>query len=79
MQAFTQQCIDVNDVSKHNNLDVEKVIDALNNSHVSYGTNGDTLISKQTFESILKNADIIKDNLDYGDYKGDEFMISLGC
>jgi hypothetical protein len=79
MRVYSHQYLDVNDVSKHNNLDVEKVIDALNNSDVSYGTNGDTLISKQTFENILKNADIIKDNLDYAEYKGDEIMISLGC
>lgn len=79
MHAYTHQYLNWVDVINHNNLDREKVNDALLNSDVSYGTNGDTLITKETFENILYNAGIIKGDLDYDGFEGDEFMISLGC
>lgn len=78
MKGYIHNYLDIREVAKHNNLDVEKVMDAVSNSDVSFGTNGDTLISKETLRNILWHEDIIEGDLDYGVFTEDYWLISLG-
>jgi hypothetical protein len=69
MHTFNISCVTLPDVCEHNKLDIEYVREKLNNSHISYGTNDDTLITKQTLEKILEVSIVIPENT----------LISLGC
>jgi hypothetical protein len=71
MTPFTYTCVTLSDVCSINNLDYETVMDRLNASDVSFGTNDDTLITRQTLESILDAR------IQFGDLS-DDVMISLG-
>lgn len=71
MTPFTYICVALADVCSANNLDYETVMDVLNASDVSFGTNDDTLITRQTLESILDSR------IQFGDLS-DDVMISLG-
>jgi hypothetical protein len=71
MTPFTYTCVTLSDVCSINNLDYETVMDRLNASDVSFGTNDDTLITRQTLESILDAR------VQFGDLS-DDVMISLG-
>ncbi len=71
MTPFTYTCVTLADVCSTNNLDYETVMDRLNASDVSFGTNDDTLITRQTLESILDAR------VQFGDLS-DDVMISLG-
>ena len=71
MTPFTYTCVTLSDICSINNLDYENVMDRLNASDVSFGTNDDTLITRQTLESILDSR------IQFGDLS-DDVMISLG-
>ena len=71
MTPFTYTCVTLDDVCSINNLDYETVMDRLNASDVSFGTNDDTLITRKTLESILDS------HVDFGGLS-DDVMISLG-
>jgi hypothetical protein len=71
MTPFTYTCVTLADVCEINNLDYETVMDRLNNSDVSFGTNDDTLITRQTLESVLDLR------INFSDLS-DDVMISLG-
>lgn len=71
MTPFTYTCVTLADVCGINNLDYETVMDRLNNSDVSFGTNDDTLITRQTLESVLDLR------INFSDLS-DDVMISLG-
>jgi len=71
MTPFTYTCVTLSDICSINNLDYENVMDRLNASDVSFGTNDDTLITRQTLESILDAR------IQFGDLS-DDVMISLG-
>lgn len=81
MKTFKHTCLTLEDVCAHNNLDYEKVIRAIEHSDVSFGNNDDTLITTNTFESILVDHDlyIVNINYDKHDEDGNDIMISLGC
>jgi len=80
MRSFTYTCLSVVDVCKYNNLDLNIVMGAICDSDISFGTNYDTLISINQLESILEDAGINIDRLDYNNHNIDDdiILISLG-
>ena len=79
MKSFTYTCLDISEVCEHNRLDLGNVMDAICNSDVSFGTNYDTLITSEDLDSILYDAEIVHDGLDYDEHDMDErILISLG-
>ena len=71
METFTYHCVDLMGVCEINQLDYSEVMDQINASDVSFGTNDDTLITRKTMENILGRA------IEFGELP-DNTMISLG-
>ena len=71
METFIYHCVDLMGVCEMNQLEYSDVVDRLNASDVSFGTNDDTLITRKTLENILGTT------LDFGDLP-ENTMISLG-
>lgn len=71
MESFNHECLALADVCEHNKLDYQYVMDALNNSDVSFGTNADTLITGEMLDAILEKG------LNYGQFDHN-ILISLG-
>jgi hypothetical protein len=71
METFTYHCVDLMGVCEINQLDYSEVMDQINASDISFGTNDDTLITRKTLESILSRA------IEFGELP-DNTMISLG-
>lgn len=67
----TLEYVNIEDVCVHNKLDVGEVYDAIIESDISYGTNGDTFLSGARLENILGKK------LDFGSLSKD-ILISLG-
>jgi len=65
MKSFSYECVTLSEFCKHNDLDYNAVIDAVNNSDISFGTNYDTLLAPAQLEAILEDADIITEGLSY--------------
>jgi hypothetical protein len=78
MKSFTYTCLDILEVCQYNDLEYDRVMDAISNSDISYGTNADTLISVNQLESILEDALIAIDGLDFDNHDEDDILISLG-
>lgn len=80
MRSYSYTYLMLKDVCKHNNLDYGMVIEAVCDSDISFGTNYDTLMTNQDLDTILYDAEIVDDGLDYDEhYNEDGFvLISLG-
>lgn len=79
MKTYTHTYVDIGDVCRYNNLDVGEVMEAVNHSDISFGTNFDTLISQEQLQSALDDyLDFDKQViLDFGKLD-DTIVISLG-
>jgi hypothetical protein len=77
MIVYSHNYVTIDDVCKHNQLDLGDVMEAISNSDVCFGTNEDTLISRGQLQSII---DDYMDNveLDWGRLN-DSVLISLGA
>jgi hypothetical protein len=79
MKSFTYKCVSIQDVCKHNCLDLGSVMDAISNSDISFGSNYDTLISTGQLENILDDAEMNIDRLDYDNHDDEDIvLISIG-
>ena len=79
MRSYSYTYLMLGEVCKHNELDYSIVMDAICASDVSFGTNYDTLITSEDLDSILYDAEIVHDGLDYDEHDMDErILISLG-
>lgn len=79
MKIFSYSVLHLRDVCKHNDLDYGVVMDAICNSDFSFGTNYDTLITSEDLNSVLYDAEIVHNALDYDKHDDDGFvLISLG-
>lgn len=72
MELQTCQYYTLADVCQRNRLDYDAVIDAIDNSDVSYGTNADTFITAAMLSRILGGAMLFLDG------QADDVLISLG-
>lgn len=79
MKTYAHTYVDIGDVCRYNNLDVGEVMEAVNHSDISFGTNFDTLISQDQLQSALDDYfDLDKQVvLDFGKLD-DTIVISLG-
>lgn len=79
MQTYAHTYVDIRDICKYNNLDFAQVMDAVNNSDISFGTNFDTLISQEQLQSALDDYLDFENQviLDFGKLD-DTIVISLG-
>jgi len=79
MISYSHQYLDIRAVCEHNGLDTERVMQAICNSDISFGTNYDTLISQKHLQDIIDdefdNVQLVQ--LDFGKYD-DSVVISLG-
>lgn len=55
MKIYAHTYVNILDVCQYNNLDFLETMDAISNSHISFGTNADTLISQNQFRSIMED------------------------
>jgi hypothetical protein len=80
MKSYTYRYLDLNELCEYNDLDYVVVMEAISNSDISFGTNYDTLISVHQLESILVDAEVHIEGLDYNnhDIDGEIILISLG-
>ena len=78
MHTFTYRYLLIEDVCEHNKLDYDTVMMAISESDISFGTNADTLMATSQLETILKDAHIAIDGLDYNNHDEDDILISLG-
>jgi len=80
MRSYSYTYLMLKDVCKHNDLDYDRVIQAVCDSDISFGTNYDTLMTNRDLDTILYDAEIVNDTLDYDEcYNDDGFvLISLG-
>lgn len=70
--TFMQKCITLRALCLYNGLDEEVVLGKISASHISFGTNADTLMTCFTLEQILDR------DIKWGDLDNSVF-ISLGC
>lgn len=76
MIVYSHNYVTLQDVCKHNELDYNEVIEYVNQSDISFGTNEDTLMCRSQLQSIIDdNIDNIE--LDWGRLD-DSVLISLG-
>ena len=78
MKSFSYTCLDIRDVCEYNDLELDAVMTAICDSDISFGTNADTLISISQLETILEDAQIAIDGLDYNNHDEDDILIRLG-
>lgn len=78
MIAHTYTYVLLEDVCEHNKLPYDTVMMAISESDISFGTNTDTLMTTSQLETILKDAHIAIDGLDYNNHDEDDILISLG-
>jgi hypothetical protein len=79
MQSYNHKYLDLHELCEYNDLDYLAVMDAISNSDVSFGTNYDTLISNTQLDTILEDAGIVLDGLDYNNHDDDGLvLIALG-
>ena len=78
MHTFTYRYLLIEDVCEHNKLDYDTVMMAISHSDISFGTNTDTLMTTSQLETILADAQIAIDGLDYNNHDEDDILISLG-
>ena len=78
MHTFTYRYLLIEDVCEHNKLDYDTVMIAISQSDISFGTNADTLMTTSQLETILADAQIAIDGLDYNNHDEDDILISLG-
>ena len=71
MRTFTIECVELEGVCELNKLDYHDVSDMISNSYISFGMNGDTLLTRAQLEHIIKQKLL---------WEGTEdTLISLGC
>ncbi len=76
MIVYSHKYVTLMDVCKHNDLDYSDVIEYVNHSDISFGTNEDTLMCRSQLQNIIDehmdNVELDWDGLD------DTVLISLG-
>ena len=79
MIIYSHNYVTLADVCKYNSLDYTEVLDAVSSSHISFGTNEDTLMSRNQLQDIIDNYLDIEQckELDWGKLD-DTVLISLG-
>ena len=71
MKTFTIECVELEGVCELNKLDYHDVSDMISDSYISFGMNGDTLLTRAQLEHIIKQKLL---------WEGSEdILISLGC
>jgi hypothetical protein len=71
MRTFTIECVTLEDLCELNKLDCHDVSDMVSNSYISFGMNGDTLLTRAQLEHIIEQKLL---------WEGSEdILISLGC
>ena len=70
MKTFTIKCVTLETVCEFNKLDIEAVFERVSNSEISFGNNGDTLLTRTQLECILECK---------LDWDLQDIFISLGC
>ena len=70
MKTFTIKCVTLETVCEFNKLDIEAVFERVSNSEISFGNNGDTLLTRAQLECILECK---------LDWDLQDIFISLGC
>jgi hypothetical protein len=70
MKTFTIECVTLETVCEFNKLDIEAVFERLNDSEISFGNNGDTLLTRTQLQCILGHE---------LDWDLQDIFISLGC
>jgi len=71
MKTFTIECVELEDLCELNKLDYHDVSDMISDSYISFGRNGDTLVTRSDLEDILERELL---------WEGSEdILISLGC
>ena len=79
MKSFAYNCLTLVDVCNHNDIDYATVMQAVCDSDISFGNNYDTIMTSKQLESILEDAGIMIDSLDYDNHDDDGFvLITLG-
>ena len=78
MIKYTYSYLLIEDVCEHNKLDYDTVMMAISESDISFGTNADTLMTTSQLKTILADAQIAIDGLDYNNHDDDDILISLG-
>lgn len=79
MRTFIYRYLELKDLCDYNRLDFADVMDAISDSHVSFGTNYDTLITTTQLQDILDNSgDFGVLRYDDHDDIDDILLISLG-
>ena len=79
MKSFTYNCLTLADLCAHNSIEYDTVMQAICDSDISFGNNYDTIMTSDQLESILEDACIIIDGLDYDNHDEDGYvLISLG-
>jgi hypothetical protein len=53
METFDIKCVTLADLCDHNHIDFDIAMREIEASDVSFGTNDDTILSKNTIEKIL--------------------------
>lgn len=77
MKSFTYECVTLEDICKHNRLNHAEIMDAICNSEVSFGTNADTLMTRNMLQDIVDGLFDGSTPLDWCGYD-DRILISLG-
>ena len=71
MKTFTIECVELEVVCELNKLDYHDVSDMISDSYISFGMNGDTLLTRAQLEHIIEQKLL---------WEGTEdVLISLGC
>ena len=79
MQSYTHKYLTLLDVCNHNDIEYDKVMQAVCDSDISFGNNYDTIMTSNQLEDILEDAGLASDGLDYDFHDEDGFvLISLG-
>lgn len=73
LETFSVECVTIQDVIEHNDLDGDATIDTLLDSDISFGTNTDTLVAGDLLCRILDK------DLDFGQLDKNKVLVSLGC
>jgi hypothetical protein len=77
MIVYSHNYVTLADVCRHNGLDYTEVLDAVSNSDISFGTNEDTLMSRNQLQTIIDNYLEEEVDLDWAKLD-DSVLISLG-
>jgi hypothetical protein len=77
MTVYSHNYVTIADVCRHNDLDYNEVMNAICNSHISFGNNEDTLVSRRQLQDTVDSYLEETVDLDWGKLD-DSVLISLG-